>query len=56
MPLVSVESWSSEAHQSDWIVEGRAGQTKIGNVATLGETVAAFNPTERIRNTSAEDT
>lgn len=56
MPLVSVESWSFEAHRSDWIVEGPAGRTNIGNVATLGEAVAAFNPTQRIRNTSAEDT
>jgi hypothetical protein len=56
VPLVSVESWSSEAHQSDWIVEGRAGRTNIGNVAAPGEAVAVFNPTERIRNTTAEDT
>lgn len=56
MPLVSVELWLFEAHRSDWIVEGRAGRTNIGYVATLGAAVAASNPTQRIRTTSAEDT
>jgi hypothetical protein len=37
-----------EAYRSDWIAEGRVGRMNIGKVATLGEAVVAFNPTERI--------